>query len=348
MTDTEAAAEKMIGDWCDIWYSARPICNQAQALTQIEMWSKRMMAGEYELTTHLKERTLGLAFLVILVFCSGCANPAVFSTNLPSLHTDPISPAVQLAETTSSESLPAPIPADSLDEPFDPFAQAGEGSLEEYDPWEPLNTKIFEFNRKIDHWILKPVAKGYNAIVPDLLQEGVSNFFYNARVVPRFVNNVLQGKFRGAGIEASRFLVNTTLGGAGFIDWASDMDLTTPEEDLGQTLGFYGVPPGPYLVVPLYQPFTVRDLVGYAGDVFLNPIYWLAFPVIEISKIPSAIPHHNRVTSSLILLTAKVTEVVNDRSLNLEKYQGVEESTVDLYSAVRNAYLQKRAKAVQE
>ena len=126
------------------------------------------------------------------------------------------------------------------------------------------------------------------------------------------------------------------------------MDLITPEEDFGQTLGYYGVPPGPYVVVPLYPPFTVRDLVGYAGDVFMNPIYWLAFPVIEIGKIPSAVPHHNRLTSSLILLTAKVTEVVNDRSLNLEKYQGVEESTVDLYSAVRNAYLQKRAKAIQE
>jgi phospholipid-binding lipoprotein MlaA len=126
------------------------------------------------------------------------------------------------------------------------------------------------------------------------------------------------------------------------------MDLTTPEEDLGQTLGFYGVKPGPYLIVPLYPPFTVRDLVGYVGDVFLNPIYWLALPIIEIDKIPSAVPHSSRLTTSLILLSAKVTEVVNERSLNLEKYEGVEESAVDLYSAVRNAYLQKRAKAIRE
>ncbi len=249
---------------------------------------------------------------------------------------------------SSAAAPPTTVHGNSQEEPFDPFAKPGETDLEEYDPLEPLNTKIFEFNRQMDRWVLKPVAKGYDFIMPNPVQTGVSNFFYNARFVPRFVNNILQGKFRGAGIETGRFLVNTTVGVAGFIDWASDMDLKTPEEDLGQTLGFYGVKPGPYIVVPLYQPFTVRDLVGYVGDIFLNPIHWLALPIIEIGDIPSAIPHQNRTTTSLILFTSKVTEVVNDRSLNLEKYQGVEESTVDLYSAVRNAYLQKRAKAIQE
>lgn len=304
-----------------------------------------MKAGIEGLTSQLKERMFGLALLAAVLLCFGCANQAVSSRSLPSLHADPVNPPIQLAQLSATAADTDP---ESLEEePFDPFAQAGEAGLEEYDPWEPLNTKVFEFNRKIDRWILKPVATGYDFIMPNLLQEGVSNFFYNAAFVPRLINNVLQGKFRGAGIETGRFLVNTTLGAAGFIDWASDMDLTTPEEDLGQTLGFYGVPPGPYLVVPLLQPFTVRDLAGYVGDIFLNPIFWLALPVIEVS-IPSAYPHHNRITTSLILFSSKVTQVVNDRSLNLEKYQGVEESTVDLYSAVRNAYLQKRAKAIQE
>jgi len=308
----------------------------------------RMKAGKEGLTIQLKERMLGLVVLAAVVLCVGCANQAASSRSLSSLHGDHVSQPVLLAQGATTVSAADTDPETLPEEPFDPFAQAGEADLEEYDPWEPLNTKVFEFNRKMDRWILKPVATGYDAIMPNLLQEGVGNFFYNARFVPRLVNNVLQGKFSGAGIEVGRFLVNTTLGVAGFIDWASDMDLITPEEDFGQTLGYYGVPPGPYLVVPLYPPFTVRDLVGYAGDVFMNPIYWLAFPVIEIGQIPSAVPHHNRLTSSLILLTAKVTEVVNDRSLNLEKFQGVEESTLDLYSAVRNAYLQKRAKAIQE
>jgi len=284
----------------------------------------------YGMTIELNDKMVGLALLIALFSFSGCASQA------GSMIPQPLATAAAAVGDTSHEV------------PFDPFAKPGEQDLEEYDPWEPFNTKVFEFNRQIDRWVLKPAAKGYDFIMPNPVQTGISNFFYNARFVPRFVNNILQGKFRGAGIETGRFLVNTTVGLAGFIDWASDMDLKTPEEDLGQTLGFYGVKPGPYIVVPLYQPFTVRDLVGYVGDVFLNPIYWLALPIIEIGDIPSAIPHHNRTTTSLILLGAKAAEVVNDRSLNLEKYQGVEESTVDLYSAVRNAYLQKRAKAIQE
>lgn len=309
-----------------------------------------MKAGIENTPIQSSTKIVGLALFATALLCIGCANQAASSRSLPSLHTDHMNPPIQLAQASAVETAADtdPIDLELQEEPFDPFAQAGESGLEEYDPWEPMNTKVFEFNRKMDRWILKPVATGYDMIMPNLLQEGVSNFFYNARFVPRLVNNVLQGKFRGAGIEVGRFLVNTTLGAAGFIDWASDMDLITPEEDFGQTLGYYGVPPGPYVVVPLYPPFTVRDLVGYAGDVFMNPIYWLAFPVIEISQIPSAVPHHNRLTSSLILLTAKVEEVVNDRSLNLEKFQGVEESTLDLYSAVRNAYLQKRAKAILE
>jgi phospholipid-binding lipoprotein MlaA len=308
--------------------------------------AENMMTGMYGITIQLSRKMFGLSLLVALLSFSGCTTQAVSSGNFPPSSINDVSPSVQIVKVTTGDS--PTVHDSSEEEPFDPFAKAGEAGLEEYDPWEPLNTKIFEFNRQIDRWILKPVAKGYDFIMPNPVQIGVSNFFYNARFVPRLVNNVLQGKFRGAGIEAGRFLMNTTVGLAGFIDWASDIDLKTPEEDLGQTLGFYGVKPGPYIVLPLYPPFTVRDFAGYVGDIFMNPIYWLALPVIEINKIPSAIPHQNRLTTSLILLNAKVTEVVNDRSLNLEKYQGVEESTVDLYSAVRNAYLQKRAKAIQE
>lgn len=307
-----------------------------------------MKAGLQRATFQTTGRTVGFSLIVVSLSILGCVDLAMSAADYEPSSTRSSSMALQISSSVSPASPETAMSDDPQDEPFDPFAQAGESDLEEYDPWEPFNTKVFEFNRQIDRWILKPVATGYDFIMPSPLQQGVSNFFYNARFVPRFVNNILQGKFRGAGIEAGRFLVNTTLGLAGFVDWASDMDLTTPEEDLGQTLGFYGVKPGPYLVVPLYPPFTVRDLVGYVGDVFLNPIYWLALPIIEIDKIPSAVPHSSRLTTSLILLSAKVTEVVNERSLNLEKYEGVEESAVDLYSAVRNAYLQKRAKAVRE
>ena len=243
---------------------------------------------------------------------------------------------------------PSPPPETQSDEPLDPFARADEGAGEEYDPWEPMNANIFEFNRQVDRFVLKPVAKGYNFVMPDLVQVGISNIFSNLRFAPRFLNNVFQGKVKGAGIEVGRFLINSTVGLGGFFDLAKHVDLVTPDEDMGQTLGFYGVKPGPYLVLPLLPPFTVRDFFGYVGDVFLNPINWLVVPIIEVNNVPSVIAHKNRMTSSLIQTGSRVGEIVNERSRNLEKYQGVEEATLDLYTAVRNAYLQTRAKAIQE
>jgi phospholipid-binding lipoprotein MlaA len=194
--------------------------------------------------------------------------------------------------------------------------------------------------------VLKPVAKGYNFVVPDLVQVGISNIFTNLRFAPRFLNNVFQGKIKGAGIEMGRFLINSTVGLAGFFDPAKHIDLVTPQEDMGQTLGFYGVKPGPYLVLPLLPPFTVRDFLGYIGDVFLNPINWLVVPVIRVDGVPSVVDNDTTVT--LIQTGSRVGEVVNERSRNLEKYQGVEEATLDLYTAVRNAYLQTRAKEIRE
>ncbi len=293
-------------------------------------------------------RECGLVLAVSLIVLSGCAVQKG-STNSLISPLEQQAPPVLIADA-SHKTTPSAGPAleVSSEEPLDPFAKPGEEAIDEYDPWEPLNAKVFEFNRQFDRWLLKPVAKGYNFIVPNVVQIGISNFFYNIRVTPRLMNNIFQGKFKGAGIEVGRFLINTTAGIGGFFDVAQRFNLTTPEEDTGQTLGFYGVPPGPYIILPLLQPYTVRDLVGYVGDIALNPIYWLVLPIIEIGEIPSVIPHYNRLTTSLILITARGTEIVNDRSLNLEKFQGVEESTLDLYAAVRNAYLQTRAKAIRE
>jgi phospholipid-binding lipoprotein MlaA len=159
---------------------------------------------------------------------------------------------------------------------------------------------------------------------------------------------VFQGKVKGAGIEVGRFVINSTVGVAGFFDIAKHVNLVTPEEDLGQTLGFYGVKQGPYLILPFLQPFTVRDFFGYVGDIFLNPINWLVLPIIEVEGVPSVIDHEDRTTTSIIQLGARVGEIVNERSRNLETYQGIEEATLDLYTAVRNAYLQKRTQAIRE
>ena len=278
---------------------------------------------------------------VAMVLATGCAGKT--GTAQPQGLSD-MRPAADQTPPPTPSSRPETPP----DEPLDPFARVEEGAGEEYDPWEPMNANIFEFNLKMDRYVLKPVAKGYDFILPNPVQVGISNIFSNLRFAPRFLNNVFQGKLKGAGIEVGRFLINSTVGLAGFFDLAAKVDLVTPEEDFGQTLGFYGVKPGPYLVLPLLQPFTVRDFVGYVGDVFLNPINWLVVPIIEVDGVPSVIAHKNRMTSSIIQTGSRVGEIVNERSRNLEKFQGVEEATLDLYSAVRNAYLQKRAQAVRE
>ncbi len=285
--------------------------------------------------------------LMALLWLSGCAghtgSPAV-STGLPA----PTAPPVLLADASAKPTAASDAAEKPSDDPFDPFAKSGEDSVEEYDPWESLNTKVFEFNRQVDRWVLKPVAQGYNFVMPDPVQIGISNVFYNLRFPSRFLNNVFQGKVQGAATEMGRFMLNTTFGLGGVYDVAKDMNITTPEEDTGQTLGFYGVKPGPYVVLPLLPPFNVRDLIGFAGDIALNPVNWLVAPIIEINGVPSVIAHKNRMTSTMVQLGGRVFEIVNDRSLNLEKYQGVEEATLDLYAAVRNAYLQKRARAIRE
>ena len=288
-----------------------------------------------------------LSAVSLSVLLVGCAGAPTIVDSTPS--------QIQVADSrdVSLSDLPTvvaqgPERSATADEPFDPFAKSDEGGGEEYDPWEPFNTKIFEFNRQVDRFVLKPVAQGYDFVMPDFVQVGISNMFYNLRFAPRFLNNVFQGKVKGAGIEVARFVLNTTVGYAGFLDLAKEIDLVTPEEDFGQTLGFYGVKAGPYLVIPFLPPFTVRDFTGYVGDIMLNPINWMVAPVIEVDNIPSVIAHKNRLTTTFVQLGTRVGEIVNERSRNLEKFQGVEEATLDLYTAVRNAYLQTRAKAIRE
>jgi phospholipid-binding lipoprotein MlaA len=261
-----------------------------------------------------------------------------------------VSSDVILAANKSAPSAATEPTVEPAEDPFyDPFAKSDEpAGGEEYDPWEPLNTKVFEFNRQVDRWVLKPAAQGYNAVVPNPVQIGISNLFYNIRFPSRLINNLAQGKLSGAGTEVGRFLLNSTFGLGGLVDVAKYMDITTPEEDTGQTLGYYGVKPGPYLVVPFLPPFTVRDFFGYIGDIALNPINWMVFPLIEVNGVPSLVAHYNRTTSTIAQSSMRVGEIVNDRSLNLEKFQGVEEATLDLYTAVKNAYIQKRRNAIRE
>lgn len=223
------------------------------------------------------------------------------------------------ADSTSGPTEPVQTSLEIVEEPF----------IEEYDPWEPFNERTFSFNRKLDRLVMKPVAKAWDKVLPDPVERSLKNAFGNLSMPRRLVNNLLQLKIKGAGRELARFGLNTTLGVAGVFDVAKGLGIEESDADTGQTLGRYGVGPGPYLVLPFLPPLTVRDGIGLAVDSALDPFTYVAFPAAALTG-------------------TGVGKRVNDRALNLELFESVEESTLDLYSGVRNAYLQRRQKAIEE
>ena len=230
----------------------------------------------------------------------------------------PAGPTVGQTERAPTEK-PEPAPTDKSETEGD----------EEYDPLEKFNEAMFEVNRQLDRLVLKPVAQVYRVIVPEPFEILIANGFDNIAFVPRAVNSLLQGKWGGATREVGRFLINSSLGIGGLFDAAKYWGIEKSREDFGQTLGVWGVPAGPYLVLPLMEPMTFRDGIGRGVDAAMNPLTWVG-PSIWIS------------------LAMKVGEMVNDRALNLELFQGLEESVVDLYSAVRNGYLRRREQMIKE
>ena len=199
----------------------------------------------------------------------------------------------------------------------------------DYDPWERFNEKTFWFNHDVlDRYALKPVATVW-AKIPDPVRQGLANAFHNLAMPKRLVNEVFQARFQEAGSEVGRFLLNTTVGVAGFVDVASRVGLEKSDADTGQTLGVYGAGPGPYLVVPLLPPLTVRDGIGYAVDSLLDPLSWFVTPfAADFGRAAG--------------------KTINERADNLKLYQDVEDSSLDLYAAVRNGYLQRRQKSIED
>lgn len=220
--------------------------------------------------------------------------------------------------------------ADTVSPSHAPMAAGAPGDDFEEDPWEGFNEKMFWFNREVvDRFLLKPVATGWDFVFPDPVQRGFHNFFDNLAVVRRIVNNALQLKLTGAATELARFSINSTVGVVGFFDVAKDaFGIDQRDEDTGQTFGVWGMGPGPYLILPFLPPLTVRDGFGYAFDAAMTPYSYF-------------IPWWGSVA-----VTA--TNTVNERSLNLDRFERVAESTVDLYGAVRNGYLQRRAAAIKQ
>ena len=205
---------------------------------------------------------------------------------------------------------------------------ASAASFEERDPWQGFNRGIFWFNDKLDVYVLEPVATGYDWVVPHRAQTSVANFFRNVRVPVVVGNDLLQGKLQAAATEVGRFAVNTTVGVVGLFDPASGWGLVSPEEDFGQTLGWWGAGTGPYLVLPILGPSTIRDGAGLLVD-------------IPMSVAPFFV-------NSYILYGARVFEVVNYRAQVLDTARQAKEASVDYYTFMRNAYLQRRQALVND
>ncbi|AOS95587.1 putative phospholipid-binding lipoprotein MlaA precursor [Microbulbifer aggregans] len=160
---------------------------------------------------------------------------------------------------------------------FDPAAEfGGEQDSAKQDPWEDVNRAIFRFNDTADRWVLKPLAVTYREVTPIFMQHGVSNFYGNLREVTNSLNSALQWKWGQAGNDAGRFLINTTVGVVGLFDVAQRWGLEPNDgEDFGQTLAVWGVPAGPYVVLPFLGPSTVRDVPGRWVDIYTDPIYYI-------------------------------------------------------------------------
>lgn len=196
------------------------------------------------------------------------------------------------------------------------------------DPLEPFNRGVYKFNDVVDVAVLKPVATAYQDVVPKLVRQGVSNFFANLQDAWSVVNNALQLKGDAAGDSLARFGVNTFIGLGGIFDIASDLKIEKHTKDFGHTLGYWGVGPGPYIVLPLLGPSTLRDTVALPVDINGDIVSGI-----------TDVPTRNTLT---------VVRVVDTRANLLKASAMLEEAALDKYSFIREAFLQRRRSAIYD
>jgi phospholipid-binding lipoprotein MlaA len=208
------------------------------------------------------------------------------------------------------------------------------------DPLESINRAVFSFNEKLDEVVLEPVAKGYRAVTPEPIEMIVGNFFSNLNDVVITANSLLQLKFLAAAASSTRVLINTTFGLLGAVDLAShisqvsDIDISKRNEDFGQTLGYYGVGSGPYLVLPVLGPSTVRDAVGIGVDsVIFHPARSSIYTDFDLWTVRAPVT---------------TAEIIDRRAQMLDLDKSLEEAALDKYEFVRDAFLQRRESLIRD
>jgi phospholipid-binding lipoprotein MlaA len=196
------------------------------------------------------------------------------------------------------------------------------------DPLEPYNRAVFKFNTDFDNAFIKPAAKGYKYVTPEPVDRGITNFFNNIDDITSAVNNLLQFKLSRFGTDLGRLAVNSTVGLLGVLDVATNMGLPSYKEDFDQTLGYWGFGPGPFFVIPILGPSSIRGVVGWVGDIYTDPLFSEARKEIYWGAI--------------------ALRVIDRRADLLKATDILEEAAMDPYSFTRDAYLQRRRSKVYD
>lgn len=268
-------------------------------------------------------------FLALLLPAGGmCSDHATIdhagSSGLPDVM--PGHDTLLLADTAGSN---AASETENTDDSL-PFLDDDDEILEVYDPLETFNRGMFWFNDKLYFYLLKPIARGFR-YVPEPWRVSLKNFFLNLKAPVRIVNSAVQGKFADAGNELTRFATNTTLGIGGLFDVSKEhFGITMKDEDTGQTLGYYGIGTGPYLVLPFFGPSNFRDGIGMLADSRMDLAYYI----------------WGKDKSNYDYLGVLVVNAINNLSLDKDTYEGVKKDALDPYLFVRDAYAQYRQNLV--
>ncbi len=204
------------------------------------------------------------------------------------------------------------------------------GVDDQNDPFEPVNRQIFDFNRSLDNRVALPVATFYHSVAPEEFRDHLHYFLSNLHLPVTFANDVLQGHFERSGEAIGRFAANSTLGVAGVFDVATDWGMPQHDEDFGQTMGYYGVGEGPYLVLPLTGPSVPRDIAGGFVDHYLDPLGYLHF--------------HDKFIWSW---TRDALSFVDTRSRSVDSLREIQRTSIDLYATTRSLYRQSRDNAIR-
>ena len=279
----------------------------------------------------MNKKSLSHLLLIILIsvfLSTSCAHKTLNSPLETANGTTLDQNRTAIADETEEISQDPDVEDDFENEFFDDEFETNQ--LEVADPLYIWNKGMYHFNDKLYFWVLKPLAKGYTAITPEIFRIGMRNFFYNLMMPMRFVNCILQGKGDAAASEFTRFVVNSTIGVLGLGNPASQYPLLniSDDEDLGQTFAKYGIGNGFFLIWPILGPSTLRDFIGWLGDSYLNPLTY-----IEPFEASLAVRGFN---------------LINRTSFQIGEYEALKEASVDPYVAIRNSYLQYRERKIRQ